>query len=85
MYRLVALSATDGVDFVSEADVVAVDFVGVDTDDWSWMRHQLLCLYWRTISACLLTVHLVHARDLLCIAAEPNDIVVEFRQVRRCR
>lgn len=83
MYRLVALSATDGVDFVGEADVVAVDFVGVNADDGSWMRHQLL--YNCTMSACLLTVHLVHARDLLCIAAEPNDIVVELRQVCRCR
>jgi hypothetical protein len=39
VYRLVALSATDGVDFVGEADVVAVYFVGVDADDGSWMRH----------------------------------------------
>ena len=83
MHRLIALSAADGVDLVGEADVVAVDLVGVDADDGSWMSHQLL--YRRTLSTHLLTVYLVHVCNLLCIAAEPNDIVVELRQIRRCR
>ena len=36
MLWLVALSATGCINFVCEADVVAVDFVGVDSHNGSW-------------------------------------------------
>jgi len=33
---LVAFSATGCIDFICEADIVAVDFVGVDSYDGAW-------------------------------------------------
>ena len=35
---LVAFSATGSIYFVCEADVVAVDFVGINSHDGSWLR-----------------------------------------------
>lgn len=81
--RLVSLPAADGVDLIDELWISAMDFIWIDSHDWTCEGNAFSKLFSSFCFASRLrTIFFMHCPNLMSIPPPFDEVKVKFVQVR---